>query len=136
MTSNRKPTGRAMSVPGGLAMGGLWATLVTVLAAALLAKLIDREILKEEAIGCGVMVLLTLASFTGAVTAAHRIKHQRLMVCAASGILYWGILLAVTAICFGGRYEAVAETGGMILCGSGLAAMVSAAAAGKGRPSG
>ena len=133
MTSNQKPTGRAMSMPGGLAAGGLRAILVTVLTAAILAKLIEREILKEESIGYGVMLLLTAASLTGAMTAVHRIRHQRILVCAASGILYWGILLAITAIFFGGQYEAVAETGLLILCGSALAAFCSAASEGKGR---
>ena len=114
-------------------MGGLWALAATLAGAAILAKLISGEVLKEESIGYGVMALLTAASLTGALESVRRIKHQRILICAASGILYWGILLAITAVCFGGQYQAVGETGLMIFCGSALAAMISAAAAGKGR---
>jgi hypothetical protein len=42
-----------------------------------------------------------------------------------SGGLYWGLLLCITALFFGGNYDAVPETAAVIITGSGCAAMVS-----------
>ena len=132
MQGNERPTGTAMSIPGGLALGGLISLTVTMLLSGIIALLIHRQVLQHRAIGYGVMVLLTTAAFAGAMTAQNRIKHLRLMMCMISGILYWGQLLTITALFFGGQYAAVAETGSMILCGSGLAAFLSAGLEGKG----
>lgn len=110
MVVNKKVTGKASSMPAGLAMGGLVSLLMTLLMAACLAKLVDTEVLKEENIGYGVMVLLMASSVLGALTAYGKIKRQRLLVCMLSGAVYMGILLSITALFFGGQYEAVGVT--------------------------
>ena len=121
MNLNRKPTGRALSVPGGLAVGAAWALGTTLVLSALIAKLMETEHIPQEAAGYWVMGLLTAAAFLGAFRAFCRVKHQLLLVCLTSGAIYWGILLSITALFFGGQYEAVPETALMILCGTGLA---------------
>lgn len=113
-----------MSMPGGLAFGGLSSLAVTLIFAAILAKLIEAETLPETSIGYGVMVLLLLASFVGALVASGRIKRQRLLVCLASGLIYFLLLLSMTALFFGGQYSAVWQTALLVLCGSMLAAMM------------
>lgn len=118
MTVNQKPTGRAMSMPAGLFVGAMASLGITVLAAAFLAKLVDMETLAWDNIGYGIVVLLLLASFFGALTAYSRIKRQRLLVCTVSGVIYFGILLAITALFFGGQYEAVGVTAALIFGGS------------------
>lgn len=120
MTVNRKPTGTASSIPAGLVSGALAAMITTLVGAAVMAKLIDREILAQNSTGYGVMVILLLASWLGAVTAAGKIKRQRLIICLASGAIYFGLLLAATALFFGGQYSGVGETGLLIFCGSML----------------
>ena len=77
MAVNQKITGRTMSVPAGLAFGAVISMSVTILAAAVLAKLVDMETLAWESIGYGIMVLLMLASFLGASASYFRIKRQR-----------------------------------------------------------
>ena len=47
MTTNHKPTGIAMSMPAGLAVGGIWSLVVTIVLSALIAKLIDGEIIAQ-----------------------------------------------------------------------------------------
>ena len=121
MAVRQKLSGRAASMPGGLTAGAVASLSVTILMAALLAMLVESERVQENAIGYGVMVTLVLASFTGAMIAAAKIKRQRLLVCILSAGIYFGMLLATTALFFGGQYSAVGVTALMVLCGGILA---------------
>lgn len=120
MVMNRKPTGRASSMPAGIGWGIVTELSVTVALAALLAKLVETERMQESAIGYGVMVILVLASFVGAWVSAAKIKRQRLVVCLLSAVIYFALLLSMTALFFGGQYSGVGETGLLIFCGSML----------------
>lgn len=124
MVTNRKPTGRAVSMPAGLAAGAAAALGLTLALAALVAKLVETERLEEGGIGYGVMVILLLSSFTGAMVSAVRIKRQRLLVCLLSSVIYLGILLSMTALFFGGQYSGVGVTAILVLCGGALAILV------------
>lgn len=124
MTVTQKPTGRASSMPAGLAMGGLCSLGVTLLGSAVLAKLVSGEAMAESSIGYGVMVMLVLAAFLGAMVAFGRIKRRRMLVCLVSGAIYFAVLLSMTALFFGGQFSAVGVTALLILCGSALAALL------------
>lgn len=104
-------------------MGGICSLLITLACAAVLAWMVAEERMPETGIGYGVMILLLLASFAGAMVSWGKIKRQRMLVCVLSGAIYFGILLAITALFFGGQYSAVGVTGLLVLCGSALAAM-------------
>lgn len=104
-------------MPAGLAFGAMVSTGMTLLLAAVLAKLIASEIIEEGNIGYGVMILLLASSFLGAISAYGKIKRQRLVVCLLSGVLYMVILLAITALFFGGQYDAVGVTLLLVLGG-------------------
>ena len=123
MAVNQKPTGRAVSMPTGLAIGGVCSLGLTVCMAAGMAWLVAGEKLAEKNIGYGIMVLLLISSFAGAMLSFHRVKRQRMLVCILSGGIYFSLLLAVTALFFGGQYSAVGVTAILIFCGSLLAAM-------------
>ena len=124
MVVNRKPTGRAMSIPGGLAVGILFSMAVTLVLTAVLAKLVEAETVPQGKIGHGVMVILVLSAFVGALSAFSRIKRQRLMVCGLSGVVYFGVLMSMTALFFGGQYSSVGVTALLILLGSAAAALL------------
>lgn len=123
MILNQKPTGRAASMPVGLLFGAVISLGITMLAVALLAKLMSSGHMKESQLGYGIMVALLAASFGGALAAVGRIKRQRLMVCVLSGAIFFLILLSITALFFGGQYEAVGVTGILVLGGSMLAVL-------------
>ena len=116
---NHKPTGRAWSMPGGLALGAAVSVGITVAVSALIAKLVQTETIRENQIGYGVMVMLGAAAFAGAVLAAGKIKRQRLLVCALSGLSYFCCLMSMTALFFGGQYEAVGVTA-LLVMGSAM----------------
>ena len=118
-----KATGKAYSMSGGLVIGTLMSLGVTLLGAAVLAKLIDGEILLENSIGYGIMVILVAASYLGAMMSYSKIKRQQLVVCMAAGLIYFLVLLSITALFFGGQYSAVGVTALLILCGCGLAVL-------------
>ena len=129
----QKGSGRAMSMPGGIAFGEAVSLTVTLLGAALLAKLVESEKMAEENIGYGVMVILVLASFAGAAVASRKIKHQHLLVCSSAGVVYMASLLAMTALFFGGQYSGVGVTALLVLCGTGLAVFAAGPREGKRR---
>lgn len=124
MVLNQKTTGRAMTIPGGLALGAAVSLGITLLVSAFLAWLVDSEKLPWENIGYGIMFLLLLSSFLGAMAAYVKVKRQRLMICMMSGVLYFGILLSITALFFGGQFEAVGITAALVLGGSAAAGLL------------
>ena len=124
MTANQKITGRASSIPGGLALGGLISMIITVAGAMVSAWLIGNEKIREEQIGYCSMFILLASSFFGAWAASEKIKHRRLYVCILSGIIYYGLLLSITALFFGGQYQAMGVTAIVIFGSSMCAALV------------
>lgn len=124
MVTNRKVTGIAASMPAGLAVGGIVSLLVTLLGAVLAANLISGEKIPEGSIGYCSMVILLLSSITGAAVAVNRIKHRKLYVSLLSGLIYYAVLLAITAIFFGGRYHGMGVTALVIAAGSGTTALL------------
>lgn len=124
MVINQKPTGRASSIQAGLVFGAVISLSATMLAAVVLAKLIESEKMPWESVGYGILALLLISSFLGSVSAYSKIKRQRLMVCLLSGFIYFGILLSITALLFGGQYEAVGETAALVFAGSGTAGLL------------
>ena len=120
MRVNRKPTGRADSVPVGLGWGLLTSVVITLSGCLLTAHLINREILSWDHSGYGVMVILLLSAWAGAAVTAAKIKRRKAVMCIGAGTAYFLLLMAMTALFFGGRYSGVGETGLMIFCGSML----------------
>ena len=118
MTMNQKPTGTTMSMPAGLAIGGIFSLIITLIMSAIVAKLIEGEVIAQRNVGYFVIGILLISTIVGALISFGRIKRRRMIVCLISGLIYYCILLSITALCFGGQYQGVAVTGLVILCGS------------------
>ena len=119
MTVNQKVTGTAVSMPAGVALGCAVSLLITGVGSVLVAKLISEEVLMDTAIGYGAMMILLLASAAGAAIAAAKVKRMRLQVCLLVGVAYYGTLLALTALFFGGQYRGMGVTALLVLAGTG-----------------
>ena len=124
MVKNRKVTGKAKSIPAGLLTGCVMSLAVTMILAGILAKLLENEYLAQEQIGYGIMVILLVSSYAGAAVSFGCVKRQRLVTCMLSGLVYFSVLLSITALFFGGQYDAVAVTALIVLCGSSAAALL------------
>ena len=98
-------TGRAMSVPAGLALGAGVSVAATVVISLIGAQMIMNEILPQEQIGYCSMIALLAGTILGSVTASGKVKHRRIIICLLSGGIYLCILLAATALFFGGQYD-------------------------------
>ena len=120
MVLNQKPSGRASSMVGGLSAGLIGSATITAALAALSAKMVDLQWIGVKDIGYCAMVILIVAPFTGTCIAQNRIKRQRLVVSVISGSLYFLMLMGMTALFFGGQYEAVGVTLLLVFCGTAL----------------
>jgi putative membrane protein (TIGR04086 family) len=118
MVSNKKVSGRAMSMPAGICAGVITSVILTLLGAVAVALLLNGQYIEQNQIGYGSMVTLLVASAIGAWFACVRIKHRYLMVCLISGVGYYAALLAISAMFFGGQYQGMGVTLLVILAGS------------------
>jgi len=125
MTTTIKHAGKASSIPGGMAIAASISIIITIASSAVIANFLNTEKITCEQAGYWIMGMLFLASFIGGKCAFAAIKRQRIAVSIMSGALYWGLLLCITALFFGGNFSAVWETAGMIAAGSGSAALLS-----------
>ena len=124
MKTNNKNSGRASSVPVGLSVGMGVSVGITIFCTAVMACLLEKEIMTWENVGYGIMGMLIFSSFCGAKLSAIKIKHQRFVICLLSGMLYLGSLLSITALFFGGQYDAVGVTIALVVAGCGCAGLL------------
>lgn len=128
----KKLSGRApslgKSVAVGVALGAGW----TLLSAAVIAKLVDSEILAMENVGYGSMIAVLSAVFMGASLAGNRAGHMVFQATVISGVAYFACLLVVNALFFGGSFSGLGVTALLVALATGGAVL--AAGKGKGRP--
>ncbi len=124
MTYNRKATGKASTFPVGLVYGAAVSILITLAGTMLIGNMIHTERMHWEQVGYGILIQIVMASFLGACTAYGKIKRQRMAVCLLAGGIYFLMLLSMTALFFGGQYQAVGVTAGLVLAGSGSAGLL------------
>ena len=114
-----KRSGRAMSMPAGIAVGIAVSVGVILISTAILSWLVLGGHIREESIGYGVMVILVLSSCTGCLCAWKGIGHRRLLV---TGICAIGLFAAlmILGLAFGGVRHGIGTTGIMIGLGGGI----------------
>lgn len=90
--------------PVGLALGWLASIGVTLTVAVAAAGLIAKERAGESAASTAAVSAVLLSSFVGAMVASGWIGSRRLVVCLASGGLYFVTLICGHALLFQGKY--------------------------------
>ena len=123
----------ATSIPVGISWGLTFGFSIILLGSITIAKLLDTLVIQWIQAGYWIMGMLFAASFLGGKTAIMAMKHQRILVSFMAGLLYWGILLCITALFFGGDFSAVWVTAGIILAGCGSAALITGSKGKKNR---
>lgn len=119
--AGKQMNGKASSIPAGLGAGAGVSVVITLAGTAVLAKMLDAETIQWESIGYGILIMIMLSAMLGSLTAIRKVKRQFALVSLMSGFVYWGILLSITALFFGGQYEAVGVTLLLVAAGSGCA---------------
>lgn len=117
MIRNHTATGRALSMPAGLAIGLCICLVLTLVLSAILAKLVSTEKLEWGNIGYGIMIILLITSLFGSKSTCLLTKRRKLMACFLTGLLYWLSLIMITALFFGGQYDGMGVTGFIVICG-------------------
>ena len=119
MRITQKVTGRSMTIAGGVGVGVLLSVTLTVVGSAILAGIINGEIIKENGLGYGAIVILLISSIVGALAAWKCVRHRRLLVCSLTGAGYYAALLGLTGLFFGGQYHGMGVTALVVLAGTG-----------------
>ena len=99
------------------------AVVLAFLGAAVLAKLLDMEILQIEKVGYGIMLIHLLAVFLGSKSAKAGAGKEGALATVITAVGYYLILLAVNALFFGGGYSGLGFTA-LLVTGSAAAAIL------------
>lgn len=117
-------TGRALSMPAGLATGLTIGLATTLILSAILAKLVSIEKVKWGSVGYGIMIILLITSAIDSKATCFMIKRRKLIGCLLAGLLYWLSLIMITALFFGGQYDGMGVTGVVVFCGSAIVCLL------------
>lgn len=121
MNVHSKSTGRASSMPAGIAAGAAFAMCISLVSGAVLAFLISREVIRQENVGYWIMPILFASSGAGSCLAYRKIQHRRILVFSLTAGSFLVCLLALTTLFFGGQFEGFLPTSLLIIGGSGTA---------------
>lgn len=114
----KQKAGQALSVPAGIGAGVATAIAITLILAAIISWLISVEKLGEQFIGYGSLITLLVSSSAGSAVAIHAVKQKLAITSVLTGLIYYIILLSVTALFFEGQYQAMGVTLLVIAAGS------------------
>ena len=120
----KRPTGTAKSIPAGIGIGLLVSLICTLALAALAAYLILAEITPQDSIGYWAIGILLVSTITGSLTAVRYIQRLKLQMSFLSAGCYFALLLAITALFFGGQYQGMGTTAVTVFAGAAASAGV------------
>lgn len=119
-----KVTGRASSIPAGLAVGALISILVTVGICVIGGWMIGCEMMEQNKIGyCSITALLA-SSILGSMVASKKVQRKRLLITLVSGGIYYAVLVAITIIFFDGSFQGMGVTFITVLVGVLVSALL------------
>ena len=119
MAAKRKITGSGVSIPVGIVIGVAVSVGVLLVGALLSAYLVMIETISLDGIGVAASCILALATALGCWLASVMTKKQKLLVCGATALAIFLVLLSVTAVAFDGVFTGVGSSALMILLGAG-----------------
>ncbi len=135
MVTKRKVSGTTSGIPTGILYGVLLSIAITFAGIAILAYLVSEEMMAQENIGACAVITIMVSAAAGAILTAAKVKRMRVQMCLASSAGYFVVLLAITAVFFGGQYSGVGITGATMLVGIVCAVLISAVVEKRGKHS-
>ncbi|MBE6958790.1 MAG: DUF3792 family protein [Ruminococcaceae bacterium] len=111
-----------LGIPGGLALAILVSVVVTLTGSAVMAILIAGGTVGEGSGSAAASCIQALSAALGALTATACVKKMRLQICLLSGLVYYLVLLGITALFFEGEYAGFGRSALMVLLGCGIIA--------------
>ena len=110
-------------MPVGIGIGLGISLLLLIAGCAVIAAMMNREMIGVDVMGYGAVIVLLMSSYAGAMIAAGAVKRRRLMVCGIHAGLMLAVLLLINAVMFGGSVSGLGATAGLLLAGAGCAAL-------------
>ena len=132
MKGKNNSSGNVSTLVKSILLGSALSVTITVIGAALIAKLILSETVGENNMGYCVMILLFVASMAGCLTANAKIQQSKLKVTLLQSVGYYVGLLMIGTIFFGGANQALAETA-LVIAGGACIILLATNRAGQGR---
>ncbi len=126
MKIKRKNRNKELSLPLGIGLGLLICVILTLAGTAAISHLTLTEKIGEQSITIWSKVILFIAVLIGAWGAVSATKQKRLQVSLLTGGIYNLLLLSMTAMFFGGRYQGVGITLLVVLAASAFVAFMPA----------
>ena len=124
MVTQQKATGRATSIPAGLAAGAGVSVLMTGIICILGGWMIGSEIISQEHIGYCAITALLISAIMGSIVAWKKARRKRLIISLACGIIYYLILAGFTIVFFDGSFRGLGVTLITILAGSVISVLL------------
>ena len=120
-----KATGRASSIPAGLAVGADVSIIMTGVVCGIGGWLISAEMLSQDMIGYCALTALLISAMMGSITAWKKIRCKRFAVSLASGGMYFLVLSGITIFFFNGEFTGLVVTLITIMIGSIIPVLLS-----------
>lgn len=111
---------RKKSFPVAVAAGTVASLACTVVGCGVLALAVQEENVNQGGIGYGVMAVTFLSAIMGSIVSRILWNQKTLLLCAASSLAYYLIMLGVGALIFDGSMEGLLVTLLLVL-GAGTA---------------
>ena len=122
---------RSVLVGRSLALGVVMSMVVTLICAAAFAAMISAGVIGENMVGYISNGILLLAAVIGSLTGVGKLQEKKLYWCLGIAVIYFLLLLAMTALFFDGRYDRITVTSFVLFLGA-----IGGAILGKGKGSG
>ena len=122
----KQHSGSSAGVGKALGIGLGAGVVLTVALAAVFAALMDRQLLQESATGILAMAILVISAAIGDWCSAKLAGRKPMIMCLLFGGCYLLILLAVTALIFGGKFQGVLVAAAVVIGVSAATGIVSA----------
>ena len=118
-------------IPISAGIGTLISLAVTLAGSAIVSSLIMGQKIGEGSMVACSMLIKLLAAIIGSWCAVAISKQQRLQVALLSSAGYYLVLLATTALFFGGQYTGLGISALIVFAGCGLVILISGKKSGK-----
>lgn len=122
-----------VSYISSLIIGAGIGSLVTLILSGVAAAMMLNGVIQESAVGMTVMGVILVSVATAALVSACMLKRRWMLVCIGAGALYFLLLLASTALFFGGEYQGFFVTAALCVGGSGAIGLLGLKGQGGGK---
>lgn len=112
------------TIPVGIGIGVGISVISSLVIAAILAAMIASGRISPSSQSYGTLILLMASSIIGSAVSAMQIKSKRMIICLATALCYFLVLLCITALFFDGMYQGVPVTGLVVMGGGIIAGML------------